>query len=163
MHLCVCINMQYRSRQRGPQDPGHQQPQRSTEPGKPTAGTTTHPPRRLQRKPPDRVPTSIGQRPPGNQGQRPTDPARPQSPRHGPRTGPGPQNRGSELQSVTKGTTYVAPSTTPHRTHPTCVSVCCVQEPEGRGLWGYRPGEGSQSLAAIGTPVSCDLARGRRA
>ena len=68
-----------RSSQRGPQDPGHQQPQRSTEPRKPTAGTTTHPPRRLQRKPPDRAPTNIGQRPPGNPGQQPTDPARPQT------------------------------------------------------------------------------------
>ena len=52
-----------RSRLRGPEDPGHQQPPWSTEPRKPTAGTTTHPPRRLQRKPPERAPISIGQRP----------------------------------------------------------------------------------------------------
>ena len=80
-----------RSRQREPEDPGHQQPQQSTEPRKPTAGTTTHPPRRPQRKPPDRAPIIIGQRTPVNQGQRPTDPARPLPPRPGPCTGPGPQ------------------------------------------------------------------------
>ena len=66
-----------RSRQRGPQKPGHQQSPQSTEPRKPTAGTTTHPPRRPQRKPPDRAPTAIGQRPPRNQGRQPTGPARP--------------------------------------------------------------------------------------
>ena len=150
-----------RSRQRGPQDPGHQQPPRSTEPGKPTTGTTTHPPRRLQRKPSDRAPISIGQRTPGNQGQQPTDPARPQPPRHGRYAGPRPQEPelpqtpwqrphpipesarrprqpstvgvktcpevgeasssgftgAGGLQSAAKGTTYVAPSITPHRTH----------------------------------------------
>ena len=69
------------SSQRRPQDPGHQQPPRSTDPGKPNAGTTTHPPRRLQRKLPDRAPTTIGQRP--------SDPARAPPPRHESSAGPG--------------------------------------------------------------------------
>jgi len=64
---------------------------RSTEPGKPTTGTTTHPPRRPQRKLPDRAPISIGQRHPGNQGLQPTDPARPPPPRHGPCAESGPK------------------------------------------------------------------------
>ena len=67
----------------------------------------------------------------------------------------------------------MAPSTTPHRTHTppkpyVCECVLCTGARRERGM-GYRlgerssPGEGSQRLAAIGTPVSCDLPQGRRA
>ena len=81
-----------RSRHRGPQDPGHQQPQLSTEPRKPTAGTTTHPPRRPQRKPPDRAPISIGQRPPGTRGNSPLTPPGPSHPDTGRAPDPGPRS-----------------------------------------------------------------------
>jgi len=49
----------------GPKGPGSKQPPKEHTPA---TGTTTHPPRKQQRKALDRPPTDIGQRPPVNQG-----------------------------------------------------------------------------------------------
>ena len=113
----------------GAQNPG------STEPGKPSA-KIHHPPRRLQRKPPDRAPIGIGQRPPGNPGQHPTDPARPQPPRHGPRAGPRPHEPPNPPAEASPNTREgQAPQTAKHSgpVHARCAHRWVKPRAAGRG------------------------------
>ena len=72
--MTSCPPPEIRSRQKGPQDPGNQQPPQSMEPRQPIAGTTTCPPRRQQRKSLDRAPMAIEQGPQRTRGDGPTYP-----------------------------------------------------------------------------------------